>query len=380
MSRAVRELAGGALSSLLSGVPLELWQQAFPKDVVSLYYHVVSDSDLRHVKLYRYKTPAQFEADLRFAKTRCISFEELHARRDGRINGAPNGMFITFDDGFAECFTTVRPLLLKYAIDAAFFVSTGFLDDVRVFQETIVSLCIDAIERADEEKCAQIVQSMLRKRPLQDERTARQLLRSVRVAEPVPKHRRRLLLWLLDLSPDEQTHREALCDSLGVDPASYVRQRPVFMSAGQVRALASEGFTVGAHGVYHRSLQARSDEDIVDEIVSSCTTIRDITDQKRVPFAFPYNGLGISRSLLRSVRCEYPFIDLFFDSGMLRKEPPFVVSRISADDPMSGLETTLPYALSRAWAKPTSWYSSNGVTWTEDVRRKRIPTSSIRPL
>jgi len=34
----------------------------FPKDVIALGYHMVSDEDLPHLKYYRYKDRGQFEA------------------------------------------------------------------------------------------------------------------------------------------------------------------------------------------------------------------------------------------------------------------------------------------------------------------------------
>jgi glycosyltransferase involved in cell wall biosynthesis len=96
--------------------------------------------------------------------------------------------------------------------------------------------------------------------------------------------------------------------------------------------------------------------EMLNEIVMSCQAVREITGQERVSFAFPYNGLTIDRHFLATVKRDHPYIDLFFDSGMLRAEPSFVVNRVFADDPM-GQETTLDYVLSRAWAKPTSWYA-----------------------
>jgi peptidoglycan/xylan/chitin deacetylase (PgdA/CDA1 family) len=364
ISKTLRQSVGGILSPVLSAVPLALWQKTFPKDVVSICYHVVSDDDLPHHRLYRYKSPKQFEDDLRFAKARCLSFEELRATRKRASQGSPNRMLITFDDGLAECYDTIRPLLLKHSIDAAFFVSTGFLDDASIFCETTVSLCIDAIERAQEAQCAEIVSEMLRARPLPESSGGREVLRALRVRSPISKDRRQLLLWLLDLEQGEMRKRGALlCGRLGIDPENYVRGRRVYMSSEQVRALAADGFTIGGHGVRHQLMESLTREQMIHEIVASCSTIRDITGQEQVPFAFPYNGLNIDRGFLASVKREYPFIDLFFDSGMLRSEPSFVVNRVFADDPISGTGTTLPHVLSQAWAKPSSWYRTQAANW-----------------
>jgi peptidoglycan/xylan/chitin deacetylase (PgdA/CDA1 family) len=364
ISKTLRQNVGGILHPLLSALPLAVWQRTFPKDIVSVCYHVVSDDDLPHHRLYRYKTPEQFEEDLRFAKARCMSFEELRSTRKRSSQGQPNRMLITFDDGLAECYDTIRPLLLKHSIDAAFFVSTGFLDDASIFYETTVSLCVDAIERSQEAQCTEIVSEVLRMRPLRDNPSAREVLRALRVRNPISKDRRRLLLWLLDLEQGEMRKRGALLsERLGIDPENYVRRRRVYMSSEQVRALSADGFTIGGHGVHHHLTESLTREQMIYEIVASCSTIREITGQKHVPFAFPYNGLNIDRGLLASIKRDYPFIDLFFDSGMLRSEPPFVVNRVFADDPRNGKGTTLPRVLSEAWAKPSSWYKTRAAKW-----------------
>jgi peptidoglycan/xylan/chitin deacetylase (PgdA/CDA1 family) len=346
-----------AADAVLAPVPLGVWEQLFPKDVVSLCYHVVSDVDLPHLKLYRWKNSAQFEADLRFAKPRCLSVEELRAVRLGRARGAPNRILLTFDDGLIQCYDTIRPLLLKYAIDAAFFVSTGFLDDAEVFRETAISLCIDALERADEALCAALAQALFRERPLRNEPVAQRRLRDVRVRSPLSGSQRRLVLWLLDLDSSEAREREMLCLRLGIDPQAYVRRHPVFMTTDQVRGLTADGFTVGAHGLRHTSLESLPNEAVMREIVASCNAVREITGQERVPFAFPHSGLTIDRGLLASIKREHPFIDLFFDSGYLRAEPPIVVNRIFADDPHGQTGTSLPRELVQAWSQPAAWHT-----------------------
>ena len=54
--------------SVLGSIPAGVWQRVFPKDVLALGYHVVSDEDLPHLKLYPYKNARHFENDVVFAR------------------------------------------------------------------------------------------------------------------------------------------------------------------------------------------------------------------------------------------------------------------------------------------------------------------------
>jgi peptidoglycan/xylan/chitin deacetylase (PgdA/CDA1 family) len=45
---------------------------------------------------------------------------------------------ITFDDGYADNVEVALPILLRYEIAADFFVSTGFLDGGRMWNDTVI--------------------------------------------------------------------------------------------------------------------------------------------------------------------------------------------------------------------------------------------------
>jgi hypothetical protein len=75
-------------------------------------------------------------------------------------------------------------------------------------------------------------------------------------------------------------------------------------------------------------LQSLSVEQAEWEIVQSCRTIRDLTGQTSVPFAFPYFGEGLDRRWLAELRERHPFVGLFFDTQGQRRDLPIVVQRI----------------------------------------------------
>jgi peptidoglycan/xylan/chitin deacetylase (PgdA/CDA1 family) len=49
----------------------------------------------------------------------------------------PRAVCITFDDGYADNYLNALPILLKYNLNATFFVASGFLDGGRMWNDTI---------------------------------------------------------------------------------------------------------------------------------------------------------------------------------------------------------------------------------------------------
>lgn len=70
--------------------------------------------------------------------------EAVQKLRQGKL--PPGTACITFDDGYADNAETALPILQKYGISATFFVSTGFLDGGRMWNDTIIELVRQARE------------------------------------------------------------------------------------------------------------------------------------------------------------------------------------------------------------------------------------------
>lgn len=358
--------AKAVFQTALRPIPLDFWQGLFPRDVIALGYHVVSDERLDHVRLYPYKTVAQFTHDVSFVRKRTASYAQVVEHRLRNSPLAQNSVLITFDDGFAECYDVVRPILLRLGVDAVFFVTTEFVDENAPFVACALSLCVTAIERMTRPQAETVVAaarlstSSLRLWPNRQARASSNLQSPAEVAD-VPPEKRLLLKWVLGLDRDDGAGIERACDLLGVDQLAYSRRRPIFMSSTQVQQLAADGFTVGAHGLNHRRLEGRPADEIERQIVASCTRIRELTGQSHVPFAFPYSGRRVDRKLLADIVSRHSdLIDLIFDSGSLRRDDGFIVNRVFADEPPSGDKSNLPRALQNAWSIPTAWWMRTG--------------------
>ena len=360
MTKALSARAKALARTALRPLPLDFWERLFPKDLIALCYHVVSDERLPHVRLSPYKNIKQFEDDLKFVAARTVSYRQVVEHRLGNRPLPPNSVLITFDDGFAECYDVVRPALLKHGVDAVFFVPTEFVDDRTPFFECALSLGIDRIMALSNERAAGLLGVLgidnpsLKRSPKRYQRAVSRL-RESRIAAGPDEPKGTLLLWLLGAEAGEPEIERA-CALLEVNLKAFAARRPLFMSSKQVRQLAADGFTVGAHGLNHRSLEGRDPGAIEAEIVASCEAVRAISGQARVPFAFPYRGLGVDRGILRGVLQRNRDVELIFDSGCLRRDAEFVVNRVFTDAPPRTPESNVPSALRSAWSTPSAWF------------------------
>lgn len=212
---------------------------------------------------------ARFDELMRWA-SRCFNVltlgEAAHAVADGGL--PPRAMSITFDDGYADNAEVALPILLRHGLRATFFVSTGFLDGGRMWNDTVIeSLRNCALDEVDLQELG------LERLPL---RTDGQRRAAIDLLLPRIKYlslpqREEALLRLQRACGDQR-----LPDAL-------------MMSSSQVLALHAAGMEIGGHTVHHPILTEVSDDVAKLEIVEGRRQLQTITGAAVDVFAYP-NG------------------------------------------------------------------------------------------
>lgn len=92
-----------------------------------LYYHSVMREDGNELRM----PPEQFEAQMAYLKNngyQSISLEQLYKAfyQEGSLPAKP--FVITFDDGYADNYTTAFPILTKYGFQATVFMVTSYIN------------------------------------------------------------------------------------------------------------------------------------------------------------------------------------------------------------------------------------------------------------
>jgi len=316
--------------------PGRLLEALVPRSVIGFCYHTVADKPLAHVEsLYRCKSVAQFRRDLEFLgrRYRIAGYDDLAAGRahDGKSPAA----VITFDDGLAECYDVIRPVLLELGIPAIFFVTRDFLDNRALFYRQKVALALDSYAALTPAAAATLrrdVSEAFGSRPLSPADFAARLKCATWKDEPAI---------------------DATCKLLGIDIEDFLRTTRPYMTRAQVRSLAADGFTIGAHGTAHRLMGTMSDAEVLAEVLASTAAVSELVPARAVPFAFPFNGRGVSRDVLAVLRESSPQLGLFFDSTELARDADFVVNRLVVDDPAGAPArgSNLPARIRRAYAR-----------------------------
>jgi peptidoglycan/xylan/chitin deacetylase (PgdA/CDA1 family) len=173
---------------------------------------------------------------------------------------------ITFDDGYANNLRVAAPILRERGLPATIFVSTGFVQRGRMWNDTV----IEAVRRAGD----------------QLDLTAIGLGRYV--LDGVPARRdaiAKLLGALKHLEPEMRLAKvSAIAERVG-----HALPEDLMLNETEIRALHELGFEIGAHTVTHPILTRIEADAARREIAESKATLEAITGAPVRTFAYP-NG------------------------------------------------------------------------------------------
>ena len=192
----------------------------------------------------------------------------LSAAVDGLKKGClpKRPICVTFDDGYKDNAEVAYPILKKWNIPATFFVASGFLNDGRMWNDTIMEVLKiypkDKLNLTDLELGCYSLQSA-RHRAV----AAQSIINNI-------KH------LPFDKRNEKITAVEGLVGELPMD---------LMMTEKQVRFLSQSGMEIGAHTVSHPILSKLSLSQVEDEIKTSKSVLEGITGTPIDLFAYP-NG------------------------------------------------------------------------------------------
>ena len=301
---------------LLSKVPLSGYHNFVKRDVIGIFYHMVSDRIVPHTEhLYPHRDINTFEQDLVYVKKnyQVLNFDDLLTGRNLNQRKHTPGIYISFDDGFSECFSLVRPLLLKYGLPCIFFITTNFIDNKQMYYRNKVSLCIDKYNSLSNEVKIKTLST------LSDQYQA-----GVEKNEP-------FINWIKKITDDSQINN--ICKLLDIDIEQYLNLHKPYLTTEEIQSMAAEGFTIGAHSKNHQKLARLNKDETEDEIIGSVNLIREISGQELVPFSFPNTATGIKRELLDRIMDSNPSIGLLFDAKGLEIDRDYMYNRIWVESP-----------------------------------------------
>ena len=205
----------------------------------------------------------------RYEVTNFAAFEKVSGA--GSSTGKPP-LIVTFDDGYRDNFHIAQTVLSKKRMTAVFFVSTGFVDDRKLFWfERVYHYFITASDAG--------IEIAGRPYAVAGPRASRvsQACLAIRHLKEVSNDMRLRALELVD---------QRLSDLLN-DKASAPHRA---MTWDQLRGLASMGMEIGSHTVTHPVLSKLTDEGVRWEVAESRRRLQEETDEPVISISYPVGG------------------------------------------------------------------------------------------
>ncbi len=250
--------------------------RAWRNRLTTLTYHRVADptsADFRGLVSNVSATPETFGAHLDLVRRwfNVISLDVLLAWLRGDGDLPPRAALITFDDGYRDNLTAALPALKARGLEAVIFVTSGKIGSTEPFWWDHAAYCIANSTRARADL------PLLGPQELGDRPSRVKLTQQwCSAASRIPADDMSATLGQLGQQVDVQ-----------VTPDTFAG---VYMTWDEVRHMAANGFTIGAHTANHPPLSQVSLERARREAVDSRARLKDETGQPVHAFAYPHGG------------------------------------------------------------------------------------------
>jgi peptidoglycan/xylan/chitin deacetylase (PgdA/CDA1 family) len=246
-----------------------------------------------------------------------VTGEEVRAFLAGESCLSPYSVLITFDDGFENNYTEAFPILQRYGIPAAFFLTTSQIG------QSETALWFDRLD------------AVLAATPWADVA----LWLAPCGAPHDIQDALQLRLWLKRLS---QPHRDQIITELeraagveGLGAQAEVTSK--LMTWDQVRDMAAQGMTIGSHTASHQILASASPDEVRHELITSRQQIEEETRRPCWCFSYP-NGTAADfrlsdKAAVRSAgyACAFTQVSGFVSPDTDRYELPRISMSESSD-------------------------------------------------
>jgi peptidoglycan/xylan/chitin deacetylase (PgdA/CDA1 family) len=254
------------------------------------YYHVVSNEELPHIRhLHPYKNASQFLKDIDYLGKNFgpIELSDLldFIKKGKKLK--KRSLFITFDDGYSECYSIVAPILYKKGIPAAFFVCSDLIDNKSMSYKNKASLIVERLLKKNEKNL--ITLSYLRDCSSND-----------------------YIKMILNVGYKERNVLDEIAEHLGINWEYYLKAKQPYLTSLQINEMENMGFYFGAHSLDHANFSELNIEEQIYQAKSSIDLIKQRFNIDYSLFAFPFSDKNIPLEFFRRMR---NYIDISFGTA-----------------------------------------------------------------
>lgn len=254
-------------------------------------YHYVRDGAGPSERDIHGLTPRDFEAQLdRLCDGMTpIDWPTLVAWRAERTSIPENAFLLTFDDGLADHFEVVFPILESRGLRGVFFVQSNVLIDGTMDSAHEIHLLIHTLGTAS---LGELVRERLASHGIAGDRDCfhfdpRQAHLTYPYETPEAAELKYLLAFVLPCDLRNELIHELFISHVG-DPREYAARW--YLQWDQIIALEAAGHTIGGHGHDHEPYVRLTVSEQARDMVRCASILREGLGAGRRPFSYPYGS------------------------------------------------------------------------------------------
>ena len=276
-------------------------------------YHYVRDLERSRFPAIKGLSLGRFRRQLDYIQSQYtpVSIEQvLGALGSAGKDLPPNPILLTFDDGYADHFLNVFPLLDALGIQGCFFPPALAVLEHRVLDVNKIQFVLAAT--SNPERLLEQVFSMVEEMRFDHQLKSREEY----LSEITGTHRydpqvvyvlKRLLQHVLPEAVRAEIVRHLFTQHVTSDEAAFASE--LYMSCDQIACMRRHGMHIGSHGYSHLWLNHITAEEQVKEIDRSLDFLEGLGVSKdQWTMCYPYGGFNESLlGILRNRKCQLGF-------------------------------------------------------------------------
>lgn len=258
-----------------------------------LVYHLVSDEKLNHVRhLFPYHDVKNFERDIDFLATHFdfIDWDTFLEQKKAKTRSKKPSILLTFDDGYAEFYDIIVPILKRKGIYAINFINPKFIDNKDLMWRCKASVILSETI-ANKEKEAQL-----------SEMLSRQTNSSI-----------------LNIKYENQSQLNQIANELEIDFKDYLKNNNVYLATNQLKALQNDGFGISSHGWNHPLYNQLS---LDKQLENTQKSLDYMTENNFLAdsFAFPFTDHLVKNKFFEEIFQQNPLLQFTFGAAGLKQD------------------------------------------------------------
>ena len=260
------------------------------------FYHMVTDKEDTFANyLFLPRKINDFKTDLEvlLKHYQYVTLQELiKLKKEKKRNNKPV-FHLTFDDGLANFYTIVAPILEKKNLTATVFVNTDFIDNKALFYRYKASLLIQFYEKSNVE-----IQSKF---------------------HDFFKGDKAIKKKLLAINYNNKHVLDELASIINFSFNDYLSKYKPYLSSSQIKDLIKRGFTIGAHSKDHPLFSDISTKEQIKQTKESLAFLIKNFDLDYKVFSFPFTDLNVKKDFFNLINKEIS-LDLSFGTSGIKKD------------------------------------------------------------